>query len=221
MSVDVLYQGVVLARGAEVKAQGSGVFVALEQPMPVGTTVVLDERGQRREFRVGRVQEGSGPGVVVFPLSPSQALPAIDPPATAQEPPATAQEAPTPVVDTAPAAVPAASPPTESPPAAVPAETTPAAAAADSAPGATPVEVEGPRRGVVGPLIDDGRMTLPGIVITPAAPTKAQAPVEEAAVDSTPDSVDGETSGPIDSGAPASPGGEPHGHRHKKRKKHR
>src|SRR5579871_4082717 len=74
MPVDVLYEGVVLARGAQVKETPAGLYVALEAPMPVGTRLVLDESGRSSKVRVARVHEGIGPGVVVL----GDSLPAAD-----------------------------------------------------------------------------------------------------------------------------------------------
>src|SRR5437899_2035830 len=62
MAVDVLYEGVVLARGAEVRQTAAGLYIALDAPMPVGTTLALDEKGRAHRVKVARVHEGIGPG---------------------------------------------------------------------------------------------------------------------------------------------------------------
>ena len=50
MIVDVVWDGVPLVKGATAREQDGGWFVELEQPMPVGTRIVLDGRsaGDRR-----------------------------------------------------------------------------------------------------------------------------------------------------------------------------
>jgi hypothetical protein len=77
MAVDVLYQGIVLQRGSAVKDTPSGLFVTLDQPMPVGTALTLDEAGASRAVRVARVHEGVGPGVIVVAQG-AGALPKAD-----------------------------------------------------------------------------------------------------------------------------------------------
>lgn len=63
MPVDVLYEGLVLARGVEVETVAEGVFVALSAPMPVGTALLVDGPGGRTAARVVRVVEtGAVPG---------------------------------------------------------------------------------------------------------------------------------------------------------------
>ena len=68
MPIDVIYEGVVLARGMKMMATPSGTFVELEHPMPVGTQLVLEEAGVACPVRVERVHEGVGPGVFIIPL---------------------------------------------------------------------------------------------------------------------------------------------------------
>ena len=64
MIVDVSWDGVKLAAGAQAREQDGGWFVELEQPMPVGTRLVLDGEAQAT-VRVARVHEGLGAGMLV------------------------------------------------------------------------------------------------------------------------------------------------------------
>ena len=65
MIVDVLYEGLPLAKGVNAREEGSGAFLELEHPMPVGTRLVVKGAEFERPARVERVHEGVGPGVVV------------------------------------------------------------------------------------------------------------------------------------------------------------
>ena len=64
MTLDVTWDGVVLAKGAQAREQDGGWFVELEQPMPVGTLLQLagDTQGS---VRVARVHEGLGAGMLM------------------------------------------------------------------------------------------------------------------------------------------------------------
>jgi hypothetical protein len=64
MTLDVTWDGVILAKGAQARAQDGGWFVELEQPMPVGTVLQLagDTQGT---MRVARVHEGLGAGMLL------------------------------------------------------------------------------------------------------------------------------------------------------------
>jgi len=64
MTVDVTWNGVSLAKGATIREQDGGWFVELEQPMPVGTSVVLTGEVQAT-VTVARVHEGIGSGMVL------------------------------------------------------------------------------------------------------------------------------------------------------------
>jgi len=64
MTVDVTWDGVALAKGATIREQDGGWFVELEQPMPVGTSVVLSGDVQATAT-VARVHEGVGAGMLV------------------------------------------------------------------------------------------------------------------------------------------------------------
>jgi hypothetical protein len=64
MTVDVTWDGVALAKGATVREQDGGWFVELEQPMPVGTSVMLTGDVQATAS-VARVQEGIGAGMLL------------------------------------------------------------------------------------------------------------------------------------------------------------
>ena len=64
MTLDVTWDGVVLAKGAQAREQDGGWFVELEQPMPVGT--VLQVAGDTQAtVRVARVHEGLGAGMLL------------------------------------------------------------------------------------------------------------------------------------------------------------
>ncbi len=64
MPSDVSWDGVPLARGANVRVEEGGWFVEVEQPMPVGTRLELagDVEGA---VEVVRVHEGAGAGMLV------------------------------------------------------------------------------------------------------------------------------------------------------------
>ncbi len=64
MIVDVTWDGVALARGAQARTEGDGWFVELEQPMPVGTLLTLAGEAEAT-VRVARVHEGLGAGMLV------------------------------------------------------------------------------------------------------------------------------------------------------------
>ncbi len=74
MLVDVTFDGVPLCRGANARPDGSGWFVELEQPMPVGT--VLDVSGETQAtVRVERVVEGVGAGMLLVPTAADKSKP--------------------------------------------------------------------------------------------------------------------------------------------------
>ncbi|MCA1665682.1 MAG: hypothetical protein LC659_15675 [Myxococcales bacterium] len=64
MTVDVTWDGVPLAKGATAREQDGGWFVELEQPMPVGTSVVVSGDVQAT-LAVARVHEGAGAGMLL------------------------------------------------------------------------------------------------------------------------------------------------------------
>lgn len=64
MTVDVTWDGVPLAKAATARAEGGDWFVELEQPMPVGTILMLAGDVQAT-VQVTRVHEGIGSGMVV------------------------------------------------------------------------------------------------------------------------------------------------------------
>ena len=64
MPVDVEWDGVSLAKGAAAREEDGGWFVEVEQPMPVGTTVVLSG-DVTATATVARVHEGVGAGMLV------------------------------------------------------------------------------------------------------------------------------------------------------------
>jgi hypothetical protein len=147
-ATEVRYAGVVLGRAAEVReAHASGVFVALAEPLPVGTPVVLKGEGGERAARVIEVIESADPAAAgmrvhftgaaepVAAPKPQAAPPPVQaaPPAQAAPPPPV-QAAPPPPVQAAPAGV--ASEPSDSQ----------AQQAAPGAPGSGSPEHEGGRR---------------------------------------------------------------------------
>lgn len=67
MSVDVIYQGLAIARNAGVRVEGAQLFIELDSPMPVATELSLQHEGHRLEGRVARVHEGVGAGVHFAP----------------------------------------------------------------------------------------------------------------------------------------------------------
>jgi hypothetical protein len=80
MTVDVLYEGLMVASGAIAREEGDALFVELEAPMPVGARLLLRmSGGLDREARVERVREGAGAGVLLRLLSPPKAEPKIEP----------------------------------------------------------------------------------------------------------------------------------------------
>jgi len=64
MPVEIEWDGVSLTKGAAAREEDGGWFVELEQPMPVGTTLVLAGDIQAT-VTVTRVHEGLGAGMVV------------------------------------------------------------------------------------------------------------------------------------------------------------
>lgn len=80
MTLDVVWDGVPLATGATAREQDGGWLVELEQPMPVGTSLVLTGDVQATVV-VARVHEGAGAAMLVK-RAVSQA-PAAAPAATA------------------------------------------------------------------------------------------------------------------------------------------
>jgi hypothetical protein len=76
MVVDVLYEGLALARGANAREEGKGVFIELEAPMPVGTRLTLRGPDGDKLARVERVKEGASSGVEVRFVDVSEAHPA-------------------------------------------------------------------------------------------------------------------------------------------------
>ncbi|MDB4969909.1 MAG: hypothetical protein JWN44_5598 [Myxococcales bacterium] len=64
MTLDVSWDGVVLAKSAQAREQDGGWFVELEQPMPVGTKLQLSGDTQATVL-VARVHEGIGSGMLV------------------------------------------------------------------------------------------------------------------------------------------------------------
>src|SRR5438132_14006433 len=65
MNVDVIYQGLALVKGASARSEGGGLFVELESPMPVGTTLELVTPEGTKSGKVQSVVEGAGAGMLV------------------------------------------------------------------------------------------------------------------------------------------------------------
>jgi len=65
MAVSVLYEGWVVAEGAESRAEGGDVFVPTDAPMPFGTRVVLRDGGNDRALYVTRVDETVSAGMLL------------------------------------------------------------------------------------------------------------------------------------------------------------
>ena len=67
-ALNVVYEGLILAKGAEARATDAGLFVALAAPMPVGTRLDVEHAGEggvtRRTVRVTRTVEVGGAGEV-------------------------------------------------------------------------------------------------------------------------------------------------------------
>jgi hypothetical protein len=70
MSIEVIYQGLSIAKDARFRLQDGGVFVQLEGPMPVATQLALRSGDNTLRGRVRRVvekAEGQGSGMLVGP----------------------------------------------------------------------------------------------------------------------------------------------------------
>jgi hypothetical protein len=65
MTVDVLYEGLPLLRGATLRDEASGLFLEWDAPMPVGTRLTLRGPAGDKSARVQRVTEGAGGGVLL------------------------------------------------------------------------------------------------------------------------------------------------------------
>lgn len=96
MSVTVLYQGLELAQGVDVRLGELGLFLPLGAPMPVGTRLVLERPGVGQQpIRVNRVLEAGdasgvyivAEGALVFPLIEEQPAAAAPPSASASPAP--------------------------------------------------------------------------------------------------------------------------------------
>ena len=63
VSVDVLFEGVVLAQGVALRAGEAGLFAPMPAPMPVGTRLDLAQGEARHVVRVARVSETGDVGM--------------------------------------------------------------------------------------------------------------------------------------------------------------
>lgn len=148
MSIDVIYQGLTIAKGPSFRLQDGGIFVELDGPMPVATALSLTHGDNCLHGQVRRVAEGTGAGMLVVPTQskklPRWLLP-LGPTSIANVELEPEPTAPPPVVEAAPPAA-------ESPPAAtenkaagadfVSGEPAPDAAEPVAASGHTPSEQE-------------------------------------------------------------------------------
>lgn len=67
MSLDVVYQGLPIAKGARVRFEEGSLFVETDGPMPVATALVLSHEDKSLTGRVRRVREGAGAGMFITP----------------------------------------------------------------------------------------------------------------------------------------------------------
>lgn len=138
MSIEVIYQGLTIAKGPSFRLQDGGVFVELDGPMPVATALSLHSGEHALHGRVRRVSEGTGAGMLIVPTG-SQRLPRwlvqLGPTSVTN-----VELEPEPVVAAAPeppAASVAAEPAAEAQPAPTECEAKPEAATAEPSPEAT------------------------------------------------------------------------------------
>ena len=70
MSVDVVYQGLTIARGAATKkVTARELFIESAGPMPVATALTVTHGGHSLTAQVSRVVEGVGAGMVIVPTA--------------------------------------------------------------------------------------------------------------------------------------------------------
>ena len=120
MSIEVIYQGLTIAKGPAFRLQDGGVFVELDGPMPVATQLSLTHGENALHGRVRRVTEGAGAGMLIVPtasprlprwlmplgptsvtnveLEPEPTAPAVEAAPTTPSPPAAAANAPVPAI---------------------------------------------------------------------------------------------------------------------------
>lgn len=67
MSLDVVYQGLPIAKAARVRFEEGALFVETEGPMPVATALLLSHEDKSLSGRVRRVREGAGAGMFIVP----------------------------------------------------------------------------------------------------------------------------------------------------------
>lgn len=139
MSIEVIYQGLTIAKGPSFRLQDGGVFVELDGPMPVATALSLAHGEHALHGRVRRVSEGSGAGMLIVPTETKKLprwLVQLGPTSVTN-----VELEPEPVV-AAPAPEPAVAPVPEPAVAAAPESTPVAAEPAEAAPAATPTEAK-------------------------------------------------------------------------------
>lgn len=70
MSVDVVYQGLTIARGAATKkVTARELFIETDGPMPVATALTVSHGRHSLTGQVSRVVEGVGAGMVIVPTA--------------------------------------------------------------------------------------------------------------------------------------------------------
>jgi hypothetical protein len=86
MVVDVLYEGLEVAKAAEARDQDGCLFVSLAAPMPVGTRLTLRSADGDKVARVERVTEQSGSSGVLVRMVDAQVAHGPPPEAEPAEP---------------------------------------------------------------------------------------------------------------------------------------
>lgn len=72
MSIEVIYQGLTIAKGPSFRLQDGGVFIETDGPMPVATTLSLTHGERALRGQVRRVTEGAGSGMLIVPSEGKQ-----------------------------------------------------------------------------------------------------------------------------------------------------
>lgn len=67
MSIEVIYQGLTIAKGPSFRLQDGGLFIEVDGPMPVATALQVRAGEHALQGRVRRVHEGTGSGMLVVP----------------------------------------------------------------------------------------------------------------------------------------------------------
>ena len=72
MSIEVIYQGLTIAKGPSFRLQDGGIFIETDGPMPVATTLSLTHGERALRGQVRRVTEGAGSGMLIVPSEGKQ-----------------------------------------------------------------------------------------------------------------------------------------------------